>query len=155
MIETILVLMVVGFILVAGSDKASLSFWKKGDDPFNNQLRFDDTYEMDNYDHDWLNSPSGIDKDLFDHNLGVRHGSMLDDYFEDHTGCMDDNAVNPVNGLPMIGGICGIDVAGNPYGMDMNDSWSDPFEPTTWDDHATGISPFDDDFGSGGGSDDW
>jgi hypothetical protein len=43
-------------------------------------------------------------------------------------------AVNPANGLPMMGGIGGIDVAGNPYGTDfshdqitsfsIDDSWS-------------------------------
>lgn len=30
----------------------------------------------------------------------------------------DDSAINPANGLPMIGGRGGIDVSGNPYGSD-------------------------------------
>lgn len=51
--------------------------------------------------------------------------------FEDHT------AINPANGLPMIGGTAGVDVAGNPYGADsfgMDSSFgthSDPFDSSS------------------------
>lgn len=53
----------------------------------------------------------------------------------------DENVVNPANGLPMIGGMGGVDVEGNPYGTDFtsNDSLS---------------SGMDDSFSSFG-SDDW
>jgi hypothetical protein len=30
-----------------------------------------------------------------------------------------DSLVNPANGLPMIGGIAGVDVVGNAFGMDQ------------------------------------
>jgi len=33
---------------------------------------------------------------------------------------LDDNEINPANGLPMIGGIGGIDIEGNTYGQDMD-----------------------------------
>ena len=45
---------------------------------------------------------------------------------------MNDDAINPANGLPMIGGIAGIDIDGNPYGMD----WSHDFS-------CDGLSHFD------------
>jgi len=49
-----------------------------------------------------------------------------DDFTSQHydAGC----SVNPSTGLPMIDSdSCGgIDVAGNPYGMDMHDDWSTP-----------------------------
>ncbi len=58
---------------------------------------------------------------------------------------LDETAINPANGLPMIGGMGGIDVEGNPYGTD-----SDTFS----DDHLTGINDSDP-FDHGGGFDDW
>lgn len=64
-----------------------------------------------------------------------------DDSSLSSTGCdsIQMDAINPANGLPMVGGIGGLDVAGNPYGFDdLHDNWS---------------SPFDD--GIGGGFDDW
>ena len=45
----------------------------------------------------------------------------------------DENIVNPANGLPMVGGVGGLDVEGNPYGTDFTannsiDTTSDMFE---------------------------
>ena len=54
---------------------------------------------------------------------------------------MDDHAINPANGLPMIGGIAGIDIEGNPYGTD----WS---HDTSYDgfSHFDSTSGFDSDW---------
>lgn len=58
---------------------------------------------------------------------------------------LDEVVVNPANGLPMIGGMGGLDIEGNPYGTD-----SDSFN----DDHLTGINDTDP-FDHGSGFDDW
>lgn len=55
-----------------------------------------------------------------------------DDTFASSQGAMDDTPdtgcceVNPATGLPMLGGCGGVDVAGNPYGvnLDHHESWS-------------------------------
>lgn len=63
----------------------------------------------------------------------------------------DDNAINPVNGLPMVGGAGGVDVEGNPYGTDF--SHEDTFgSGSSFDDS---FSSMDDSFSSGNGFDDW
>lgn len=76
---------------------------------------------------------------------------------------MDEMAINPANGMPMVGSTGGIDIEGNPYGTDSN-----PFA----DDHDVfsassscglddSFSAFDDDIGCGiddsmsSGFDDW
>ena len=58
---------------------------------------------------------------------------------------LDETAINPANGLPMIGGMGGLDIEGNPYGTD-----SDSFN----DDHLTGLKHTDP-FDHGSGFDDW
>lgn len=72
------------------------------------------------------------------------------------TNSLDEFAINPANGLPMVGGTGGVDVAGNPYGTDfshdhlrssgIDDSWS-----------SSSTSSFDDTWSSGssGGFSDW
>ena len=45
--------------------------------------------------------------------------------------------VNPATGLPMIGGMGGVDVAGNPFGTDLHDSFN-----------TSNTSNFDDSFSS-------
>ena len=58
------------------------------------------------------------------------------------TSYHDDFAVNPASGLPMIGGMTGLDIEGNPYGTDLHDSFehtsaldmNDSFPSNTWDD---------------------
>lgn len=61
----------------------------------------------------------------------------------------DDHAVNPANGLPMVGGMGGVDVEGNPYGFDhSHDSlslWDDTFSSSSDDSFG---SSWDDSFGS-------
>jgi hypothetical protein len=59
-------------------------------------------------------------------------------------------AINPASGLPMVGGEGGVDVSGNPYGVDDSQSGSCP---TLGDDIG---SSFDSgSIGCGGGLDDW
>lgn len=37
----------------------------------------------------------------------------------------ESTAINPANGLPMIDGVSGVDIEGNPYGLDSShDHWS-------------------------------
>ena len=43
-------------------------------------------------------------------------GSSLDS--SSVTSEMDEIAINPANGMPMVGGIGGVDIEGNPYGTD-------------------------------------
>ncbi|CAM4213528.1 hypothetical protein [Vibrio agarivorans] len=71
----------------------------------------------------------------------------------------DDNSINPATGLPMVGGIGGLDVQGNPYGFDNSDdpfesSLSDPFEDDFMSTDDTS-SMFDDDSFSSSFDDDW
>lgn len=54
-----------------------------------------------------------------------RHKSFFDDYnwdssfnFNHSSNLLNDDDINPANGLPMIG--C-VDIEGNPYGTDLND----------------------------------
>lgn len=58
-------------------------------------------------------------------------------------------SINPATGLPMMGDIGGVDVMGNPYGTDLNDTFhhdsfqSDPFEHTSgWDHHNSFDDPW-------------
>lgn len=57
----------------------------------------------------------------------------------------NDNAVNPATGLPMIGGIGGVDVAGNPFGTDLHHHGADSmFSSDPMSDHSIGFgSPWD------------
>lgn len=50
----------------------------------------------------------------------------------------DESIINPASGLPMVGGISGLDLEGNPYGVD-----NDPFSGAT----ETSISAFDESSG--------
>lgn len=62
-------------------------------------------------------------------------GSNENVFDNDSSACQ----VNPANGLPMVDGCGGIDVAGNPYGTDSSDDWS-------FSDHS--CSSFNEDYGS-------
>jgi hypothetical protein len=56
-------------------------------------------------------------------------------------------AINPATGLPMVHGAGGVDMAGNPFGMDLqaNDRHEDRFDHTrsTWNDRLDHGSSFD------------
>ena len=77
----------------------------------------------------------------------------------------DDNTINPSTGLPMVGGIGGIDVGGDTFGSSsshdsMFESSSDDMFSSTSDDMFSSscddcCSSFDDTFSSGSGFDDW
>lgn len=51
----------------------------------------------------------------------------------DSVGMDDDADINPANGLPMIGGTGGMDIEGNAYGFDSDDSitGTDMFDSTS------------------------
>ena len=40
----------------------------------------------------------------------------------------DESVINPANGLPMIGGMGGVDVEGNTFGTDDIGGFNDPFD---------------------------
>lgn len=47
------------------------------------------------------------------------------------TNSLDDFAINPANGNPMVGGIGGVDIGGNPFGTDFS---NDHMTSSTFDD---------------------
>jgi len=60
------------------------------------------------------------------------------------------SVINPASGLPMIGGMGGLDVEGNAFGTDSHDIASNMFEDTCdsiFNDDLGTISSIDDDFG--------
>jgi hypothetical protein len=82
--------------------------------------------------------------DTLDMGTSIFESSLSDDAMDMHS-VWDDTTINPATGLPMVSGIGGVDVAGNPYGMDsshddmfssfddsfdsgISDSFSDPFD---------------------------
>jgi hypothetical protein len=57
----------------------------------------------------------------------------------------DSSRINPATGLPMVGGIGGFDIGGNPYGFDDNNlTHIDNSLDLINDDHWTSSSSFDD-----------
>ena len=64
------------------------------------------------------------------------------DELHDTASYRDDFTINPANGLPMIGGVTGLDIEGNPFGTDLHDPFehsssfdmNDSFINNTWDD---------------------
>ena len=69
--------------------------------------------------------------------------SLFDDFFSPGMGhdMWPATEINPATGLPMTGGIGGVDMAGNPYGCDLDDH-------QTWDDNHDWLT-------GGLGSDPW
>ncbi|WP_044413445.1 hypothetical protein [Thiomicrospira microaerophila] len=51
----------------------------------------------------------------------------------DTVSSVEATEINPANGLPMIGGMGGVDVAGNPYGIDSSATEFDDFTTTSHD----------------------
>ncbi|WP_243020053.1 hypothetical protein [Simplicispira sedimenti] len=61
---------------------------------------------------------------------------------------LDDFAINPANGLPMVDGTGGVDVEGNPYGTDFShDHLSSSGIDDSWS--SSSSSSFDDTWSSG------
>jgi hypothetical protein len=70
----------------------------------------------------------------------------------DSASMIETTEINPATGLPMIGGIGGMDVEGNPYGTDMSSHhdicssssiFDDPWNPSCsslWDDSSMSSS---------------
>lgn len=58
---------------------------------------------------------------LGDDSIAEPEDDLKSQHFD--AGC----SINPASGLPMVGGDCGgVDVGGNPYGMDMDHDWGTP-----------------------------
>lgn len=79
-------------------------------------------------------------------------GTYSSDLFEatnDDVFCADNSitVINPATGLPMTGGIGGIDVAGNPYGVDGGQENHDMFDSnsTSMVDDVCSATTFDND----------
>ena len=64
------------------------------------------------------------------------------DGLHDTASYQDDFPINPANGLPMVGGMPGLDIEGNPFGTNLPDSFehsslfdlNDSFSSNSWDD---------------------
>ena len=64
------------------------------------------------------------------------------DGLHDTKSYQDDFTINPANGLPMVGGMPGLDIEGNPFGTNLHDSFehsslfdlNDSFSSNSWDD---------------------
>ena len=111
----------------------------------------------------WLSGLFGDDSSgsgIHDNDIGNSTHDMFDNSsMTEIDTSWDDNAINPANGLPMVGGTGGIDVEGNPYGTDfshddtfgtgssIDDSFSNGFDDS--------FSSMDDSFSSGSSFDDW
>ncbi len=87
--------------------------------------------------------------------------SWLGGLFNDDNGSMDiGTTINPASGLPMVNGdTSGVDVGGNPYGMDNSDDFNnsnDSFMNSNDDIMNNDMFNNNDDFGSSGsfGNDD-
>lgn len=73
-------------------------------------------------------------------------GSPDDSGSDSIPGLQDETCtINPASGLPMAGGCGGVDVAGNPYGMNMQDSGS---HTTSWDNSSSDLDSWDSGMGS-------
>lgn len=75
-----------------------------------------------------------------DTSVGEENGT---DFSHDSIGSgINDNAYNPANGLPMIGGEGGFDIEGNPFGSDLSHdsigSGIDDFFSSGFDDSFSG-----------------
>lgn len=90
---------------------------------------------------------------------------LFDDDADESMSSSAVSEINPATGFPMIGGIGGVDVVGNPYGADsrLNDIGIDTIDTglndccsSTMDlfDSDTSSS-FDDSFSTGSGFDSW
>lgn len=53
------------------------------------------------------------------------------------TNSLDDFAINPANGNPMVGGIGGLDIGGNPFGTDFS---NDHMTSSTFDENWSSSS---------------
>jgi hypothetical protein len=62
----------------------------------------------------------------------------------DSNDSVSDTEINPASGLPMVGGIGGVDIEGNPYGTDSDDMCSS-FDDGLFSSCDDSFSSFDDD----------
>lgn len=79
--------------------------------------------------------------------IGSDDSSLSSTSTFDSGSTIETTEINPATGLPMVGGIGGLDVEGNPYGTDMHshhdicssssifdDSWNQSCSSSHWDD---------------------
>lgn len=90
------------------------------------------------------NSTDAHTDDLDIDNYGASFSDTFsENSFEDST---DSSAINPATGLPMIGGVGGVDSGGSPFGTDLNGNFDssidDSFPSSGFDDSIS--SGFDD-----------
>lgn len=118
---------------------------------------------------DWNQPSNPFADDLFsssvgeDEDFGLRDDGFTpidaEDGFSSATSMFDDMdsgpSVNPASGLPMMDSM--IDVAGNPYGTDLHDTFGDDgfSSGSIGSDDSFMNSGFDDDFSSTSFNDDW
>ncbi len=57
---------------------------------------------------------------LSDDSSRIKFDDAEDDSFTRQDASLNTHAINPANGLPMVGGLGGIDIEGNPYGADFS-----------------------------------
>lgn len=75
--------------------------------------------------------------------------SFFDSIFGWFSGNDDHCSVNPASGLPMVGGCGGVDVEGNPFGVDLHQTdTTTMFESNFSDDTGSSCSSLDDSFSS-------
>lgn len=106
----------------------------------------------DSFDHEtWQDHDQNLGDDAYP-------GGLHNQFTEDDLGTTNSDpfstgsCINPANGLPMMGDDCGgVDIMGNAYGTDSNDSFSsssidDSFSSNTWssDDSWSSSSSWDD-----------
>lgn len=78
--------------------------------------------------HDDISNPISDSEDY--NNNSVLGGISI----ETNSLDWDNTTINPATGLVMMGGIGGLDVAGNPYGTDLNDRFiHDSLWDNRWD----------------------
>lgn len=77
----------------------------------------------------------------FDRIFGWFSFGSVGDSSPDSAPAQDETCTtNPATGLPMVSGCGGVDVGGNPYGMNLHDNWT---HSTSWDSSSSGSNSWD------------
>ncbi|OOR98255.1 hypothetical protein B0187_09200 [Haemophilus paracuniculus] len=80
---------------------------------------------MDDFNSSSSSSISYTTSSSFDYSSSSFSGSSFSSdssfsFFSNDTATKQETEINPATGLPMMGGIGGLDAAGNPYGSDLS-----------------------------------
>lgn len=77
----------------------------------------------------------------FDRIFGWLSSGNMGDSSPDSVPSQDETCTtNPATGLPMVSGWGGVDVGGNPYGMNLHDNWT---HSTSWDSSSSDSNNWD------------